>query len=162
MTPKRVIGNNGKLPWKLPSDMKRFRSITTAQKNVIMGRKTWESIPEKFRPLPERTNIVVTRNLEFEAAGAIVAVSPEAALTAVAGPEVCVIGGSEIYAAFLPLADILHITVVEAGTEGDAFFPEVPWEEWRQISASDSKRWDPKDEFPLAFTSYERKSRKEQ
>ncbi len=104
-----VIGHDNRLPWKLPEDMQRFRSLTMGHP-VVMGRKTWDSLPRK--PLPERTNIVVTRPAEFTAAGALVAPSLEAALTAARGDalrrgvnDIAVIGGSEIFAATLPLTN---------------------------------------------------------
>lgn len=123
-----VIGAAGGLPWRLSSDLKRFQAATIG-KPVVMGRKTWNSLP---RALPGRTNIVVTRHINLQADGALVFSSVEAALAAaraVAGHagvgEVCVIGGADIYAQCLPLASRLLLTDVDASPDGDAFFPEV-------------------------------------
>ena len=122
----RAIGKQGELLWRLPEDLKRFKALTSGHP-VIMGRKTWESLPERARPLPGRTNIVVTRQPEYEAPGAVVTDSLEAALAAAAradgADEVFVIGGGELYAAALPRASRLYLTLVDSDAEGDAFFP---------------------------------------
>jgi dihydrofolate reductase len=123
----RVIGRNGELPWHLPGDMRHFRELTTG-KAVLMGRKTYESIPARFRPLPERRNLVLTRN-GFEAHGAETFGSLDAALKA--ADECFVIGGDAVYAQALPLADRLYVTDVEASSPGDAFFPPIDAVEWR-------------------------------
>lgn len=121
----RVIGKGNGLLWHIPEDMKHFREITRG-KPVIMGRKTWESLPEKFRPLPGRQNIVLTRDKRYVAAGALIAGSlDEAMQMADAAPEVFIIGGAEIYRQALPLADCLYLTEVDVTPEGDAFFPEI-------------------------------------
>ncbi len=117
----RELGLGGKLLWHIPDDMRRFKELTTGHP-VIMGRKTWESLPQKFRPLPGRTNIVVTRQTGYEAAGATVVDSLEAARAKGAG-EVFVIGGGELYAAALPFANRLYLTLVDADTDADTFFP---------------------------------------
>ena len=123
----RAIGKAGVLPWDIPSDLKRFKSLTIGHP-VIMGRKTWESIPAKFRPLPERTNIIVTRDRNYLATGAIIATSVNDALDAAyASPgqeEVFIIGGGEIFKETLPLTDRLYITEVDTESGGDVFFPE--------------------------------------
>ena len=122
----RELGLNGQLLWHLPDDMRHFKAATAGYP-VIMGRKTWESLPERFRPLPGRTNIVVTRQPGYAAEGAIVAGSlAEARIAAARAPgadEVFVIGGGELYAAALPDADRLHLTLVDEAAEADAFFP---------------------------------------
>ncbi len=122
----RALGLKGKLLWRLPDDMQRFKEITAGHP-VIMGRKTWESIPSKFRPLPERTNIVVTRQAGYEAAGAIVvgslADARAAAARAPGADEIFVIGGGEIYTEALPTADRLYLTLVDDAPEADSFFP---------------------------------------
>lgn len=130
----RVIGSNGELPWSLPTDLKRFRSLTVGRP-VIMGRATHESIG---RPLPDRTNIVLSRSQEFDPDGVIAAADPEQALEIArsqAGPdgEICVIGGGQIYAMFLDLADRLELTRVEASPAGDAYFPEWREQDWRLV-----------------------------
>lgn len=125
----RVIGRAGALPWHLPEDLRRFKALTLGHP-LIMGRRTWESIG---RPLPGRRNLVVTRQAGFVAPGAEVFHDLRAALEAVAGAsEVFVIGGGEVYAAALPLADRLHLTELHADVEGDALFPRVDWAGWTQ------------------------------
>ncbi len=137
-----VIGREGGLPWRLSTDMKRFKADTMG-KPIVMGRKTWESFPRK--PLPGRLNIVVTRDLRYKAEGAEVAPSLEAAITlatvrsrCVSGAdEICIIGGGQIYELALPLADRLHVTQVLAEFDGDTRFPSIDPEVWRQVSADD-------------------------
>lgn len=123
----RGIGNGGELLWHMPGDMKRFKELTTGHP-VIMGRKTWESIPLKFRPLPNRTNIVVTRQADYKAEGAIIVDGlSDAFLTAekaVGADETFVIGGGELYSATLPYATRLYLTLVDDTAEADTFFPE--------------------------------------
>ncbi len=129
-----VIGREGGLPWHISSDLKRFKAITMG-KPVIMGRKTWESLPKK--PLPGRHNIVITRQRGYEAPGASVVAGVEAALQLARSgkpEEIAVIGGGEIYRKFLPLADRVYLTEVDLDVEGDIFFPELPPAEWRQSS----------------------------
>ena len=106
-----VIGADGGMPWHLPEDMARFKSLTLGHP-VVMGRKTWESIPPRFRPLVDRRNIVVTRDESFVAPGAEVAHSVDAAL-ALAGPEAWVMGGAQLYAATIALADRLEVTEID-------------------------------------------------
>lgn len=123
----RAIGKDGGLIWNLPGELARFKALTLGHP-VIMGRKTWESIPEKFRPLPGRTNIVVTRDESYEAMGATVTYSFESALDiARAVPdneEIFVIGGGQLYAESLPYADRLYLSLVDDTVEGDAYFPD--------------------------------------
>ena len=128
-----VIGRDGCLPWRLSSDLRHFRRVTTG-KPVVMGRKTHESIG---RPLPDRENIVVTRNADL--AGVTAAPDFESALAraaALAGDvgEVVAIGGEAIYRAALPLADRCYLTEVHATVEGDVYFPERLRAEWREVS----------------------------
>jgi dihydrofolate reductase len=119
-----VIGRDGDLPWHLPEDMAHFRSVTMGCP-VVMGRKTWDSLPPRFRPLPGRRNVVVTRNPAWSADGAERAGSFEEALALVDGAErVSVIGGGEIFAAALPFADELVLTEIDLDVDGDTFFPE--------------------------------------
>ena len=134
-----VIGRDGGLPWRLKSDMAFFKA-TTMGKPVVMGRKTWDSLPRK--PLPGRLNIVVTRQLGFQAEGAEVFSTVPAALDRARQqaksdgvPEVCVIGGAQIYDATLGLADRLYVTEVAAEPDGDAFFPDPDPDVWREVSA---------------------------
>lgn len=127
-----VIGRDGGLPWHISSDLKRFKEITMG-KPVVMGRKTWDSLPR--RPLPGRRNIVITRQRDFAPEGAEVAVTPEQALRLTEGaPEVAVIGGGEIFRLFWPLVDRLYLTVVDLAVDGDTLFPEVDAAEWREVA----------------------------
>ena len=123
----RAIGKNGELLFSIPEDMAHFKKLTSGHP-VIMGRKTWESIPEKFRPLPLRTNIVVTRDTNYEAPGADIIHSFEEAVTFAqmqeGGAEVWVIGGGELYTQSLPHADRLYLTLVDSDVEGDSSFPD--------------------------------------
>lgn len=115
-----VIGADGGIPWHIPEDMKFFRE-TTAGATVLMGRRTWDSLPPRFRPLPGRTNIVVTRDRAWRADGAVVQHD-----IALPDGDVWVIGGGEIYDAALPLADLLAVTEVDATVEGDTTAPSIP------------------------------------
>ena len=128
----RCIGINNTMPWHIPEDFAFFKAYTGG-KPVIMGRKTWESLPKK--PLPDRRNIVVTRNADYAAEGAETAPSLDAAL-ALCGDveEIIVMGGAQIYAQALPLATGLRITEVRLDVAGDAFFPEFSADDWREVS----------------------------
>ena len=129
----RAIGKDNQLLWHLPEDMKHFRE-TTRGKPVVMGRKTWESLPEKFRPLPGRQNIVVSRDPAYKAHGADLAGSLEGALALAGGAEeVFVIGGEQLYRAALPFADRLYLAEVELEPEADAFFPELNPAVWQEV-----------------------------
>jgi dihydrofolate reductase len=120
-----AIGRDNALLWHLPEDLARFKALTLG-KPVVMGRKTWDSLPAKYRPLPGRRNLVVSRSTS-ELPGAEVFASLDAALAACAEPEVCVIGGGEIYALALPLADKLALTEVDAAfPDADRHFPAWP------------------------------------
>ena len=140
MAENRVIGRDNALPWRLPGDL-RFFKRTTLGKPVIMGRRTFESIG---RPLPERDNIVVTRDPAWRADGVQVVHSLDQAL-AQAGRaaslrgagEVMVIGGASLYRAALPLAQRLYLTLVHATVPGDTYFPALEWREWREVQRED-------------------------
>ena len=130
----RAIGKNNQLIWNLPKDMKFFMDSTTSHP-VIMGRKNYESIPEKYRPLKNRTNIIITRNKSYEANGCLVVNSIEESLRCMnfeENEEVFVIGGGEIYRKFLDLGLInrMYITHIDEFFEGDTFFPEVNLKCW--------------------------------
>ena len=119
-----VIGREGDIPWRLPEDVEHFKNLTTGHA-VVMGRRTWDSLPDRFRPLPGRRNVVVTRSPEWRADDAERAGSLEEALALLADEEqVFVIGGAEIYAGALPYADELVLTEIDLGVQGDTFFPE--------------------------------------
>ena len=125
-----VIGKNNTLPWRLPEDLAHFKATTMGQP-VIMGRKTWDSLPPKFRPLPGRLNIVVTRNRDWHAEGAQVAHSVQEALALCSSSTPWVIGGAELYTLALPLAERVVVTEIDADFEGDAFAPPLG-PEWRE------------------------------
>lgn len=148
-----VIGVENRLPWHLPEDMKFFRE-TTRGKPVIMGRKTWESLPAAFRPLPGRLNIVVSRNPGFEAPGASVVASLPEALAAAGDAEIAfVIGGAELYRQALPLADRLLLTEIDQAYDGDAFFPEFDRNTWTE-TARDARVAE--SGLAFAFVTYQR------
>jgi len=129
-----VIGSHGTLPWRMPSDLKRFKALTMG-KPVIMGRKTWESLPKK--PLPGRVNIVVTRQAGYSAPGAVVVTTPQEALRQAAAQnpeEIAVIGGAEIFAALLPFADRLYLSEIDLEAKGETVFPEIDETEWRETA----------------------------
>ena len=118
-----VIGHNCTIPWHLPEDLAHFKALTQGHA-VIMGRKTWDSLPARFRPLPGRRNVVITRNADWRADGADPVDSLDAALALLHdSPKVFVIGGAEIYALALPRADELVLTEIAAELDGDVFFP---------------------------------------
>jgi dihydrofolate reductase len=130
MGSNRVIGRCGELPWKLPVDLERFRVITTGH-SVIMGRKTYESIG---RPLPNRRNIVITRQPGYHAEGSVVVSRLQQALDLAGGEdEVFICGGGEIYLEALPLADRLYLTILATDFEGDTRFPEIPTGQFREV-----------------------------
>jgi dihydrofolate reductase len=147
-----VIGVQGDLPWRLSDDLKRFKTVTMG-KPIVMGRKTWESIG---RALPGRRNIVITRQQGLVAEDCDVVQSTDEAI-AVAGDvgEILVIGGSEIYELFLPVAKRLYLTRVHADINGDAFFPAVDEDEWQLVS-EEARSADSRNEFDFSFRIYER------
>ena len=152
---QRGIGKDNQLPWRLSADLKRFRKLTTGH-HLIVGRKTYESIG---KPLPHRTMIIVTRQPGFQAEGCLVVNSVEAALTlAKAGGEgeVFVIGGAEIYAQTLSLADRLYLTFVEAEVAADTFFPSFAPENWIEETAIQHAA-DEKNQFAFTFKTLGRK-----
>jgi dihydrofolate reductase len=134
MDERNGIGRAGGLPWCLPDDLKRFKALTIG-KPVVMGRRTWDSIG---RPLPGRHNVVVTRQRGLSLDGATAVGSLEQALT-VAGdvPEVCVIGGADIYRVALPVTDVLHLTRVHGTFDADAFFPPFDPADWVEVARED-------------------------
>jgi len=130
MSRNRVIGVDNRLPWHLPGDLKRFRSLTMGHA-IIMGRRTWESIG---RPLPGRRMLVVSRRPDYRVEGATVWASLEDALAACSGDdEVFIIGGEQLFAAALPAADRIYLTVVEADFAGDTWMPEFDVAQWREV-----------------------------
>ena len=149
-----VIGRGNELVFKDPLDAKHFKQATLSHP-VIMGRKTWESLPQRFRPLPGRRNVVVTRNPEFEAPGAETAPSLQAALALVAQAELAyVIGGGELYAQALPMAQRLLLTEVDADLPGDTHFPNWPREAFEAVSRQQHQA---ADGTSFAITKWERR-----
>jgi dihydrofolate reductase len=135
MSDNGVIGRKGEIPWRIPEDMRRFKALTIG-KPCIMGRKTWDSLPRK--PLPGRTNIVITRDKDFRAEGAVVTHSfDEALMRAGEVDEICVIGGAEIYNAALPSAHRIDLTQVHANFEGDAHLAPFDTAIWRETARED-------------------------
>jgi dihydrofolate reductase len=131
-----VIGKNNDLPWRLPDDMKFFME-TTKGHHVIMGRKNYDSLHEKFKPLPNRTNIVITRQKSFSAPGCIVLHDVEAGLKIAeknAEPECFIIGGAEIYKLAMPFTTRLYLTEIHAEIDGDTFFPAIDKDAWIEVS----------------------------
>lgn len=139
----RELGSGGDLLWRMPDDMKHFKELTMGHP-VIMGRKTWESLPEKYCPLSGRTNIVVTRQSGYEATGATVVDGlSDAFLAAADAPganETFVIGGGELYTAALPYATRLYLTLVDASAEADVFFPAYETE-FTKVISEESREW---------------------
>lgn len=138
MAENRVIGRDGGLPWHLPEDLKRFKAVTMG-KPLVMGRRTWESLPRK--PLPGRPNLIVTRQPEFEAEGAQVFTDLDQALAAADSlaremgvDEVCLIGGGSLYEQAFDKVDRIDLTEVRLSPEGDTLFPELAPTEWREVS----------------------------
>src|SRR3989344_1427321 len=131
MGKSRVIGKDNALPWNLPPDLKRFRQITLG-KPVVMGRKTFESLG---KPLPDRKNIVITRDKDYKAYGCVVVHSVDEALKAASGnEELMVIGGEQIFREAIPIADRMYLTFIDENFEGDAYFPEYNQKEWKEMN----------------------------
>lgn len=152
----RVIGDGRQMPWHLPEDLAHFRRLTTGCP-VIMGRRTWQSLPARFRPLPGRRNIVVTRDAGFIAEGAETAASPDAALARVAeAPRVFVIGGAGLYETALPLADELRLTEIAQPFDGSVHFPAIDPARFAETERLPQRAAPPND-FDFAFVTYRRK-----
>ena len=150
-----VIGNEGGLPWHLPEDLAHFKKVTMGCP-VIMGRKTWDSLPARFRPLPGRTNIVVTRQPGWQAEGASTAASLAEAIGLCADqPVAWVIGGAEIFALALPMAHIAEVTEIDADFAGDAFAPALDshWKELAREAHTAANR------LPYSFVTYQNTQR---
>ena len=149
------IGLRGGLPWHLPDDLRRFKALTLG-KPVVMGRRTWDSIG---RPLPGRLNIVVSRDPRLAIQGATVVGTLEAALAAAGGvPEVCVIGGAEIYRLALPLADTIHLTEVHANVGADTHFPSLDPAQWVEV-AREQRAADQRHAHAMSYVTLRRRAR---
>lgn len=166
MARNRTIGINNTLPWRIPEDLRHFKSLTMGH-HIIMGRKTYDSIG---KPLPGRTTVVVTRNRELKIAtwpqpqgnmpptGCIVAHSLAEAIEACAGdPEIFIAGGAELYTQALPHASELYITELQHDIEGDAYFPELDWSKWREIAREQRSQVEPQP-LKYHFVTYQRKN----
>ena len=131
MSTNRVIGIENRLPWRLPADLKHFKSLTVG-KPIVMGRKTWESLPGL---LPDRLHIVVTGNPSYQAEGGVVVHSIQEAIAAAGDvPEIMIVGGAASYEQMIPSADRMYLTLVHADIHGDAWFPEYDESEWHEVS----------------------------
>jgi dihydrofolate reductase len=147
----RVIGRDGGLPWRLPSDLRRFRELTSGH-TVVMGRRTFESLPDAFRPLPDRRNLVLSSDSGYRPDGAEVFAGLEQALAACEG-ECFVIGGEITYRDALPHCERLYATEIDVELDGDAFFPEVPESEWRRVERGERLQ---ENDLSFTFNTYER------
>ena len=154
-----VIGKNNSLIWHLPADMKFFKEKTTGH-CVITGRKNYESIPEKYRPLPNRTNIIITHQKNYTAPGAVVVGSIKDAIEKAeqtGDKEIFIIGGAEIFKQTLHLADKIYYTKIYHAFEGDTFFPPLNDSEWKEISRTE-RAPDEKNKYRYAFIEFQKKS----
>jgi dihydrofolate reductase len=154
MAANRAIGKDGELPWHLPADLRFFKRLTTGH-TVIMGRKTFDTVG---RPLPDRWNVIVTRDRNYRQAGASVVHSIEEALRMTRGDEISfVVGGAEIYRLALPYAHRLYLTVVHATPDGDTFFPEFDEREWELVEdvLHDA---DEQHAYAFSFRRYDRRT----
>ncbi len=154
MSENRVIGRHGNLPWRLPDDFKRFKRLTRGH-HVIMGRKTFESLPGGA--LTDRVNLVITRQAGYAADGAIVMPSLEAALARAAGDDQpFILGGGEIYIQSLPLVERLELTIVHLSVEGDTYFPDINFDEWLLVH-EERHEADDRHAHPFSYRTYDRK-----
>ncbi|MDM8085770.1 dihydrofolate reductase [Cellulomonas cellasea] len=156
-SPTRVIGRDGALPWRVPEDMARFRALTSGSP-VLMGRATWESLPARFRPLPGRENLVLTRSPGYEAEGATVVASLASALDRLAWRDAWVIGGGTVYSAAIEHADRLEVTEVDVDVEGDAFAPLIDSAVWSVRASDPPEGWHTSsvEGVRYRFVTYER------
>jgi dihydrofolate reductase len=153
MASNRVIGLNNKMPWHLSADLKKFKKITMGSP-ILMGRKTYESIG---RPLPGRTNMIVSRNPEYRQDGCLVFNDLETALKKGCenADEIFVIGGADLYGAILPIADALYLTIINREFQGDAFFPDIDLNDWSEVERENIND-DPDVAFSYSFLKFEK------
>lgn len=159
-----VIGRGQGIPWHLPEDLRRFRELTMGAP-VLMGRTTWDSLPPRYRPLPGRRNLVLTRDAAWQAEGAQgVATIDEALALAADSPRLFVIGGAQVYALALPRADELRLTEIERDFDGDTFFPDWPREAFEEVERErheerheEHHEAGPPDGFAFSFVTYRRR-----
>lgn len=160
LSKNNVIGKSNDLPWRLPDDMKYFMQ-TTSGHYVLMGRKNYESLPPKFRPLPNRTNLLVTKQKDYIAEGCHIFHTIEEAIEFAkknGEPELFIIGGAEIYKATLPLADKLYLTEIDAVIDGDTYFPAFDKSKWQETSRI-RHALDEKHKFAFEFVVYQSTSK---
>jgi dihydrofolate reductase len=153
----RVIGRDNDLPWKLPDDM-RFFMETTKGHHVIMGRKNYDSLKGKFKPLPDRTNIIITRQKNLQAPGCIILNDIEAAVDVArknSETECFIIGGSEIYKLAMPLTTRLYLTEIDADIDGDTFFPAIDKSRWKEVSRTHHNA-DERHKYAFDFVRYDK------
>lgn len=152
----RVIGRDNSIPWHVPEDLQHFKEVTGAGR-VVMGRRTWESLPGKFRPLPGRQNVVVTRRKDWDLPGAEVIHSVAEALRADAATDIWVIGGAEVYTAAMTYADVIEVTEIDLAVDGDTRAPAVG-QEWHVVARSPDSGWheSTKDGTRYRFLTYHR------
>ncbi len=154
MSQNRVIGRDGSLPWHLPTDLARFKSITTGH-TVIMGRKTFESVG---KPLPNRRTIIITRNNDYQCADVFIAHSLDEALDHAAHEdEIFILGGETVYRIALPRADRLYLTIIHATIEGDTYFPNLDFDDWKLVE-DERHESDERHAYAFSFRRYERAS----
>ena len=150
-----VIGRDNEIPWRIPEDARHFRVLTMGHP-VVMGRRTWDSLPDRYRPLPGRRNVVLSRDPGWRAQGAERVGSLDEALRLLGGaPQVFVIGGADVYAAALPIADDLLLTEIDADIEGDTVFPPFDSAEFEETSR---ERLVSEAGVPLSFVTYVRRA----
>ena len=153
MSENRAIGKDNQLLWQMPADLQHFKKITMG-KPILMGRKTYQSIG---RPLPGRTNVIITRDENFKAEGCLVVNSIESALAVVKDQEeICVIGGADLFRQMLPMVERIYLTVVHHEFEDDTFFPELDLAEWRELEKI-SNLADEKNKYPYDFLILQKK-----
>jgi len=153
MEENNVIGRDNAMPWHLPDDLKHFKAVTMG-KPMVMGRKTFDSIG---RPLPGRTSIVLTRDPHWKADGAVVARSVDEVMRKLGEvPELCVVGGAEIFRLFMPLAERIHLTRIHASIPGDTIFPSLDPAQWREVDRLEHAA-DARHAFPMTFITLERR-----
>ncbi len=147
-----VIGVHNQLPWHMPADLKYFKKVTTGH-TVIMGRKTYESVG---KPLPNRTNIVITRQQDFHADGVTIEASLEQALKQVTADEVFILGGGEVFGQAMNMADKLYVTDIDITLDGEVYFPEIDTCQWT-LSSEETHQKDEKNPYDYSFKVYVRK-----
>lgn len=152
MDENRLIGSNNDLPWHLPADLQRVKQLTTGHA-IILGRKNYESIG---RPLPNRKNIVITTNPDYEAPGCVVVNSIDAAIEAAGEDDIYIFGGARIYAQMFGLAERMYLTLIHATFDGDTWFPEYNTDDWEVLDRQDFTA-DDRNQYDYSFLTLEKK-----